>query len=232
MYSEWWSCCPSNERKRVTRCSRRRDGEFARAARVLMSGSAEHALWLENQLNRLQPRAATYSAPPPENILPKFFSTAAIVASPPKPKAADTAAGSTAHDSWLRSQLNRRGDVYSASMHLQEPSTSLPPGVNRMLRGQDDSSLSHADWLDQQLSRGTPGRPKPTSARDDWLSQQLHRAASAQQPASGSPTRAYAAPPITPYQAPQKSQDCAAGSPRHAAWLEQQLTPRLLPRPV
>jgi hypothetical protein len=138
-----------------------------------MAGSAEHALWLDQR----RPSAIEATATTPSITSPKFFSADAARSPPAEPPSSrlafasavvDTAAGSTAHDAWLRCQLFRRTNeekVWGApAVARQETSAALPPGVQVLLRGQDASAQSHSEWLDRR-ARSEGDEDMPHSAR-------------------------------------------------------------------
>lgn len=160
---------------------------------------------------------------------------------------ADTAAGSVAHSRWFDRQLAAQkfhqgattpasggygnGENSGSASLSQETKASLPAGVNALLRGQDCSANSHAEWLERQLPPAPAGRGRPPPP-------QYHAPAAATAPPDAyQPVAPPAkrpepliAPPCMPYVSyktgSKLKEDGAIGSNTHRDWLESQLTPR------
>lgn len=194
-------------------------------------GTAAHTHWLEAQLTRqssprqFSPGATFVSTSQPQTSLP----------SPPRRRRDDTAVGTPAHSDWLNryipSNLSANARRYgSTTAHTppiprasppRQPDIALPAGVNAMIRGQDLSAKTHAEWLDRQFSRGggaTPGGGGSAGAgrnarsqHEQWLAWQLRGL-----PSPSASTRSFDGMDV----------DCALGSGRHSAWLERQLGSR------
>lgn len=172
-----------------------------------MAGSEAHAAWLDEQLRRATPGASSEAS---DSVAqPSSEAVSAQPTSTPvweRSVALDTSAGSARHSSWLERQLRPLTQSASAPPRVEatapvmQPDHSLPSGAQALLRGQDLSALSHAEWLDAQLG--------------------VQRGAA--QPARV-PVMNPAAPPIAPPTMRHAEADVALGSTRHGAWLDQQL---------
>ena len=193
-------------------------------------------MWLEQQLSRPTPAAATNRSP--SLTAPRFFAVDAFATAPSQQpfsatqnvhqRAAssstaaysspvlqrlgpDTAAGSGAHATWLEQQLRRRQrEPVADSSPRQQVSSALPAGVNVLLRGQDASALTHGEWLERQLSKGRASEPLPPSS--------AHRQKGI---AGHSTSPAGPGPPVMPYE--PFDRQSGVGSRRHADWLQCQL---------
>ena len=228
------------------------------------AGSEAHSMWLERQP---APAPPVYSRTPGINPADTAAGSQAhsewLQKSAPAPPIfsrtpADTAAGSGGHSVWLNMQLSRRTPQQeehrelpaAEHRHRQEPSTALPAGVNVLLRGQDASAITHAEWLGRQLARGTGGGRggtglggaggAPISTHAEWLDNQLaYGRGGSRGGAEASSPHGYPAaasvphqrpivpsstgPPVMPYEAPSRSADASAGSARHDQWLRDQI---------
>ena len=99
--------------------------------------------------------------------------------------------------------------------HIYNP-LDLPNGVNSLLRGQDHSASSHAEWLEQQLGRAAPGGVAPVA----------NPGSASRMGAAGLSSSAAPGAALLARGAHFEATDCEArhaGSPRHEAWLQQQL---------
>lgn len=185
-----------------------------------MADSSAHAAWLERQLAGPATPQPSWAAPPPAQSPLSAASPAlqeqyglALAAEEEliAEFAGEGAVGTPGHSRWLNRQLRARDDApgLSAAPPGQQPSASLPAGVNALLRGQDlSNSHSHAAWLDEQLAR-------PDSAA------RRHSPRSAARPAR-------ATPPSTSAASARRDTGAAArggavGSEEHTAWLDAQL---------
>lgn len=180
-------------------------------------GTPAHTHWLDAQLNRQTLRAgsgrfpASASSPssaasPPHDV--SGHSRSSIQSSTERKndggvRANDGTIGSLLHAAWLDRQVASHSARASPPA---QPDVGLPPGVNAMLRGQDLSSHSHAEWLERQL-------PIPSSG-------ELRRLDDVQLPA---PSLHGSQPSSSPSQRPPPVEDTALGSQWHHEWLELQL---------
>ena len=216
-------------------------------------GSEGHSAWLDRSV----PATPISGRGPTDTAADSEAHSVWLQKSAPAPAIsfrtpADTAAGSRGHSSWLDTQLSRRTQQQEehlpAAEHRrrQEPSTALPAGVQVLLRGQDASAITHAEWLGRQLTRGKAddrggmglrgagGATITTHAQ--WLDNQLAYGRGGGEPSSpyGYPAAASTphqrpsvfsstGPPVMPYEAPSRSSDPSAGSPKHDQWLNDQI---------
>jgi hypothetical protein len=199
------------------------------------AGSPAHAAWLEQQL-----KAPT--SPPREAKLAKgetspshdadrcsYFNgrhSVGVVQS----RDSDTSLGSSRHANWLERQLfgSVGSDSGSAGSSKHEtphqPDIEMPPGVNAVLRGQDLSALSHAEWLERQLEHRRPHHQlvslqRRAESQTITPIQPLNRAA----PTPPPPPQSMPQPAVVVEEQGDDLGDYALGSKRHAAWLELQL---------